>query len=258
MNLKKIRSIAKRELVSSFASPVAYVILAIFAFFSGYFFYVRIQMYSFISLQYMRYQGYSASINIDDYIVKPLYANLAVILLLLIPVITMKSFAEEKKNGTNELIMTLPVTLTDILLGKFISACMILAAMLVLTFPIPLFLTLYGSLDKGAILTTYIGMFFMGSAMISVGMFASSITENQVVAAVIAFGLLLLFWSIGWVSYGANPGLTSFLRYLSLVDIHFQNLIKGIIDTRDMVYYLSVLFSFLFLTHRVLESEKWR
>ncbi len=258
MNLKKIRSIAKRELVSSFASPVAYVILAIFAFFSGYFFYVRIQMYSFISLQYMRYQGYSASINIDDYIVKPLYANLAVILLMLIPVITMKSFAEEKKNGTKELIMTLPVTLTDILLGKFISACMILAAMLALTFPIPLFLTIYGSLDRGAILTTYIGMFFMGSAMISIGMFASSITENQVVAAVIAFGLLLLFWSIGWGSYGANPRLTSFLRYLSLVDIHFQDLIKGIIDTRDMVYYLSVLFSFLFLTHRVLESERWR
>jgi gliding motility-associated transport system permease protein len=254
----KIWSIVKRELVSYFASPIAYVILAIFTFLSGYFFYVRLQMYNFLSLQYMKYQGYISSLNVNDYIVKPLYANLAVILLLLIPIITMKSFAEEKRNGTKELLMTSPVTLTDILIGKYISACIVFLAMLMLTFTVPLFLLIYGAPDRGALLTAYIGMSLIGAAMISVGMFASSITENQIVAAVITFGLLLLFWAIGWVSHGVAPGLASFLTYLSLIDVHFQDLLKGIIDTRDIVYYLSVIFFFLFLTHRVLESERWR
>ncbi|MCL4558831.1 MAG: ABC transporter permease [Deltaproteobacteria bacterium] len=258
MNPRKIWSIIKKELVSYFASPIAYVILGIFTLLGGYFFYVRIQLYNYVSLQYMRYQGYITSLNINDYIVKPMFANLAVILLLLIPIVTMKSFAEEKRNGTKELVMTSPVTLTDILIGKFVSACIVFVTMLVFTTSIPIFLIIYGEPDKGIILTTYLGMFLMGSTMIAIGMFASSITENQIVAAVITFGLLLLFWAIGWVSHGVSPGLSTFLSYLSLIDIHFQDMIKGIIDTRDIVYYLSGIFFFLFLTHRVLESERWR
>ncbi len=258
MNTWKLWSIVKRELVSYFESPVAYVILAIFALLTGYFFYVRIQLYNFLSLQFMRYQSYISSLNISDFIVKPLYANLGVILLLLVPVITMRSYAEEKKNGTKELIMTSPVTLTEIVLGKFISACLVFSAMLFFTLTIPLILISYASVDKGILITTYIGMFLIGASMISVGMFASSITENQIVAAVITFGILLAFWAVGWVSHGTNPELSSFLRYMSLVDEHFQNLLKGIVDTRDIVYYLSFTFFFLFLTHRVLESERWR
>lgn len=258
MNPGRIRSIIKRELISYFTSPVAYVILAIFALLTGYFFYVRIQFYTFISLQFMRYQKYIASLNITNYIVKPLYANLGVILLLLIPIITMKSYAEEKKNGTRELIMTSPVTITEIVLGKFISVCIVFSVMLALTLSVPMLLGIFGAPDKGVIITSYIGMFLMGITMISVGMFASSITENQIVAAVITFGLLLMFWAIGWVSHGVSPQLSSLLGYVSLVDVHFQNLLKGLIDTRDIIYYLSFTFFFLFLTHRVLESERWR
>jgi len=258
MNLGKIWAIVKREITSYFTSPIAYVILAIFALLTGYFFYVRIQLYTFLSLQFMRYQGYIQSLNIGDFIIKPLYANLGVILLLLIPIITMKSYAEEKRNGTKELIMTSPVTITEIVIGKFLSACIVFLAMLILTLSVPIILGSYASADKGILITTYIGMFLLGASMISIGMFASSITENQIVAAVIAFGILLLFWAIGWVSHGVNPALSSLLNYLSLIDVHFQNLLKGLIDTRDIVYYFSFIFFFLFLTHRVLESERWR
>jgi len=258
MNLGKIWAIVKREITSYFTSPIAYVILAIFALLTGYFFYVRIQLYTFLSLQFMRYQGYIQSLNIGDFIIKPLYANLGVILLLLIPIITMKSYAEEKRNGTKELIMTSPVTITEIVIGKFLSACIVFLAMLILTLSVPIILGSYASTDKGILITTYIGMFLLGASMISIGMFASSITENQIVAAVIAFGILLLFWAIGWVSHGVNPALSSLLNYLSLIDVHFQNLLKGLIDTRDIVYYFSFIFFFLFLTHRVLESERWR
>ncbi len=258
MNSGRTRAIVRRELVSYFASPIAYIILAIFALMTGYFFYVRIQLYNFLSLQFMKYQGYIDKFNIGDFIIKPLYANLAVILLLLLPIITMKSYAEEKRNGTKELIMTSPVRLSEIVLGKFISACLVFMTMLVLTLSVPVLLGSYTSADTGVMITTYTGMFLLGASMISVGMFASSITENQIVAAVIAFGILLLFWAIGWVSHGANPALSSFLGYISLIDLHFQNLLKGIVDTRDIVYYLSFIFFFLFLTHRVLESERWR
>jgi ABC-2 type transport system permease protein len=258
MNPARIWAIVKRELISYFASPIAYVILAIFSLLTGYFFYVRIQLYNFLSLQFMRYQGAIPALNIGNFIIQPLYANLGVILLLLIPIITMKSYAEEKRNGTKELIMTSPVTLTEIVLGKFISACLVFITMLVLTLSVPFILGSYASSDTGIMITTYIGMFFLGASMISVGMFASSITENQIVAAVITFGILLLFWAIGWVSHGASPAVSAFLVYISLIDQHFQDLLKGLIDTRDIVYYLSFVFFFLFLTHRVLESERWR
>ncbi len=258
MNFRRMTAIVKRELVSYFASPIAYVILAIFALLTGYFFFVRIQLYNFLSLQFMRYQGYMQALNIGDFIIKPLYANLAVVLLLLMPMITMKSYAEEKRNGTKELLMTSPVTLTEIVIGKFISACLVFITMLILTLTVPVLLGSYASADAGVMITTYTGMFLLGASMISVGMFASSITENQIVAAVIAFGILLLFWTIGWVSHGANPSLSVFLGYMSLIDRHFQDLLKGILDTRDIVYYLSFIFFFLFLTHRVLESERWR
>lgn len=258
MNFRRMTAIVKRELVSYFASPIAYVILAIFALLTGYFFYVRIQLYNFLSLQFMRYQGYMKELNIGDFIIKPLYANLAVVLLLLMPMITMKSYAEEKRNGTKELLMTSPVTLAEIVIGKFISACLVFITMLILTLTVPVLLGSYASADAGVMITTYTGMFLLGASMISVGMFASSITENQIVAAVIAFGILLLFWTIGWVSHGANPSLSVFLGYMSLIDRHFQDLLKGILDTRDIVYYLSFIFFFLFLTHRVLESERWR
>lgn len=258
MSLRRIWAIMRRELLSYFTSPIAYVILAIFALLTGYFFYVRVQLYTFLSLQFMRYQGYLQSLNISDFIIKPLYANLGVVLLLLMPIITMKSFAEEKKNGTKELIMTSPITLTDIVIGKFISACIVFSAMLLLTISVPIILSSYTSADKGVFIATYIGMFLLGASMISIGMFASSITENQIVAAVITFGILLLFWAIGWVSHGTTPAISSLLNYISLIDMHFQDLLKGLIDTRDIVYYISFVFFFLFLTHRVLESEKWR
>ncbi len=258
MSIKKIWTIARRELNSYFTSPIAYVILAIFTFLTGYFFYVRVQFYNFLSLQFMRYQGHIGALNINDYILKPLYGNLGVILLLLIPIITMKTFAEEKRNGTKELIMTSPVTLTDIVLGKFTASAIILIVMLASTLSAPIFLLSYASPDKGVILSIYIGMFLMGIAMLSVGMFASSLTENQIVAAVISFGILLGFWAIGWASHGTNPAIASVLTFLSLIDTHFQDPLKGLIDTRDILYYLSFTFFFLFLTHRILESERWR
>ncbi len=157
MNPRKMLAMVRRELVSSFASPVSYVLLGIFALLTGYFFYVRIQMYTFLSLQFMRYQGQIPALNTGNFIIQPLYANLGVILLLLMPIITMKSYAEEKRNGTKELIMTSPVTLMEIVLGKFIAACIVFIAMLALTLSVPVILHVYASADSGILITTYIG-----------------------------------------------------------------------------------------------------
>jgi ABC-2 type transport system permease protein len=188
---------------------------------------------------------------------RPLFATLAVVLLLLVPLLTMRLLAEEKRAGTAELLFTYPLTDWAIILGKFLAALLIYAIFLGFTVVYPLAFSAVGRLDWGALAAGYLGLFLLGGACLSLGLFASSLTENQIIAAVTGFALLLLFWIIGWQQDIGAPGWGGFFAALSMMD-HYDSFIRGVIDTRDLVYYLSFIYFFLFLTKRQLESRRWR
>jgi len=256
--MKNIWWIAERELRSYFVSPIAYVVISIFLVLSGFFFYELVTVYSFISVQYMRYQAYIPQLNVHDFVTRRLFGQISILLLLIVPVMTMRLLAEEKKLGTYELLLTSPLRIYEIVVGKYLASLILYAVMLVLTLEFPFFLFYFGTTDVGPTLTSYLGLFLIGAAFLSVGLFWSAVTENQIISAALCFGTLLLLWVGGGVTLlSAVPWLKEFISYISLGE-HFNNLTKGIIDTRDIIYCLSLTFFMLFITFRVLESERWR
>ncbi len=239
-----------RELRSYFTSPVAYVVMLFFLLLTGVFFMVFVGDFSMASMNPNPYGG-ARSLNVTQAVVRPLLGNMSVILLFVMPLITMKPFAEEKKSGTAELLFTFPLSDLDLLLGKYLAALSLFAAMLALTLIFPMFIAIYSEPEMGTLISGYLGLALMSMAFIALGLFISSLTENQIIAAVATFAMLLIFWIIQWT--GNSP----VLRYLSVLE-HFNNFAQGLIDTRDVVYYLSFTLLWMFLTLRVLESKKWR
>lgn len=250
-------NLAMRELKSLFLSPVAHVVTAIFMLILAWFFINIVALYVILSLQAIRAPFIAERLNMQEIVVQPFFANMSVILLFIIPMITMRAFAEEKRVGTFELIYTSPISTWSIVLGKFtgISLFVLFLILMSALFMIPIFS--YGEPDKGAVASAYIGLILMGLSFVAVGIFASSITENQIISIIVAFGILLLFWVLGWVRGTLEGTLKEFLAYLSFMD-HFQNFSRGVIDTRDIIYYLSFTGILLYLTHSVLESRRWR
>jgi ABC-2 type transport system permease protein len=165
--------------------------------------------------------------------------------------------AEEKKAGTTELLFTYPLTDWAIILGKFLAAFFVYAIFIACTLAYPLAFSILGRLDWASLASCYLGLLLLGGACLALGLFVSSLTENQIIAAVSAFALLLLFWIIGWQQEIGSPGWGSVFAALSMMD-HYDAFIRGVIDTRDLVYYLSFIYFFLFLTKRQLESRRWR
>jgi ABC-2 type transport system permease protein len=265
--MKNFWVICKKELTSYFYSPVAYVVITIFVIISGFFFYNLVVSYSeltrmMMSQQYNQYMG-QIQLSFMESIFRPLFSNLSVIMLLMLPLLTMRLLAEEKKNGTFELLLTYPIRDTETVLGKFFACLLVFAVMIGLTLVYPLFLSTLdtmgapGGIDVGPLFASYLGLLLMGGAFIAFGVLASSLTSNQIVAAVITFGALLMFWLVGWSAYSAGPGLAAVLKDLSLID-HFDNFAKGTINSHDVIYYLNMIIFCLFLTLRSLESNKWR
>jgi ABC-2 type transport system permease protein len=254
--MKNFYAILKRELYVYFASPIAYVVLTIFLVLSGYLFYSAFAYFSMISMQAMRMPG-MGGINVTEMVLDPMFGNMSVIMLLMMPLLTMRLFAEEKKAGSLELLMSYPIRETELLLGKFAACLVIFFIMLALTWLYPLLLWSFAKPDSGPILTGYLGLLLMGAAFIALGLLVSSITENQIVAAVISFGAILMFWLIGWSEAFVGPSLGKILTHLSLLD-HFAKFAKGVIDTRDVIYYIDFSVLFLFMTMRSLESKRWR
>ena len=248
----------RKELKSYFTSPVAYVIGGIFLSIAGYFFYSILTFFSLLSLQYMQSPYMMNNLNLNEMLIRPLYGNMGVILLFIAPLLSMRIIAEEKKLGTIELLYTSPLRLSEIITGKFLAALSVFIIILIPTLEYPVVLLLGGNPDTGPLISTYIGLILLGAAFISIGLFTSSITENQMVAGVSAFGILLLLWVLGWAKQSVDPPYGDILGYLSLVEDHYENFLKGIIDTKDIIYYLSVVFFGLFLAQRVLESRRWR
>lgn len=240
----------KRELRSYFYSPIAYVVLLFFVLLSGIFFMLFVSDFSMASMNQSPYGGYN--LNVTMRVVRPLLGNMSVIMLFVLPLITMKPFAEEKKSGTMELLLTYPLTDLDVLLGKYLAAFSLFAVMLGLTLVFPLFLVIHSEPETGTILSGYLGLLLLAASFMALGIFISSLTENQIIAAVSTFAMLLIFWFINFWSE-SNP----VLRHLSILE-HYNSFAQGMIDTRDLVFYLSFIALWLFMTLRVLESKKWR
>lgn len=254
--MKAFYAILKRELYVYFSSPIAYVVVTIFLLLSGWFFYSAFAYFSMISVQAMRMPG-AGGINVTEMVLHPTFGNMSVIMLLMMPLLTMRLFAEEKKSGTLELMLSYPVREAELLFGKFTACMVIFLIMLALTWLYPFLLWLYAEPDIGPVVTGYLGLFLMGAAFIALGLMVSSVTENQIVAAAISFGAILMFWLIGWAETFAGPSLGKVLSHISLLE-HFENFSKGVIDTRDIIYYVNFNILFLFMTMRSLESKKWR
>jgi ABC-2 type transport system permease protein len=250
-------NIARRDFRSYFTSPIAYVLIGGFLAIMGFMFFFSLQSFNEQNLQYQQY-NMGKPLSITERIVGPLYGNMNVILLFIIPFITMRLFAEERKNQTLALLLTSPITLLDIILGKFLSSVMLVGVMLLLTFIYPAILFWTGNPDGGAILTCFLGTFLLACSLLSVGLLFSAMTENQIVAGAITFATSLLLWLISWGAYSAGPVWSDILMHLSIINHFMNSFAQGMVSSVDVIYYLSFIFTGLFLTHRVLDSYRWR
>jgi len=250
-------AIFKKELRLYFSSPIAYVVLAIFALVSGWFFYNVFAFYTLISMQAAMNPTMARDLSVTEGVLRPLFQNISVIMLLMMPILTMRLFAEEKKSGTIELLLTYPVRDGEVLFGKYLAALGVFVGMLALTLVYPVLVAWTTRLEWGPLATGYLGLCLQGAAFIAIGIFISSLTENQIVAAVATFGTLLIFWVISWAADGAGATLGRVLTHVSLTE-HFDSFAKGVIDTKDVIYYLNLTILSLFFTLRSLESKRWR
>ncbi|MBI4609090.1 MAG: ABC transporter permease subunit [Candidatus Rokubacteria bacterium] len=253
----RVWPVFKKEVRLYFTSPVAYVVFTIFLVISGYFFSSIFAFFSLMSMQATMNPAFARDLSVTEGIMRPLFSNISVVMLLLVPILTMRLFAEEKKSGTIELLLTYPVRDGEVLIGKYVAAFVLYLVMLAATGLYPAMLVRFARLEWGPLLTGYLGLVLMGGAFLAVGVLASSLTENQIVAAVATFGALLIFWVIGWSADFAGPGWGKLLSHLSILE-HFDSFAKGVIDTKDMIYYLNFTILALFLTLRSLESKRWR
>ena len=241
-----VLSIVKRELNSYFTSFIMYVVLAVFLIISGYFFYTNLVMY-------VLFAGSGVSIDLWEY----MFNDISYMLLLLLPLVTMRLFAEEKKLGTIELLFTCPLRDADILFGKYLASLLVLALMLLLTALYPLLFARIHFLDVPIILTGYAGLFLLGACFLACGILISSLTENQIVAAIATVGLLIVFWFIDRNEGSAGEYGTRILQDISLFR-HFFNFTVGVIDTRNLIYYITVSCACLLLTLISLRSRMWQ
>jgi len=255
--MKNIWIIAKKEIRTYFTSPIAFAVIAVFLVLTGFFFYSIIWWFNSQAIQMSQNPSYYQQININQMVFAPLLNNISIILLLMLPLLSMRLFSEEKKIGTEELLYTSPLSVSQIILGKFLAALAVLACMLLLTWIPALFTFIWGNPEISPFLTGYLGLFLMGAAFLAIGIFFSSLTENQIVSAILTFGVLLLFWILNWASASAAGFWKDVLNYLSFFQ-HFDDMTRGILDTTDLVYYLSFVFFGLFLTHSIIQSRRWR
>jgi ABC-2 type transport system permease protein len=247
----------RKEMRLYFGSPVAYVVFAFFLLISGWFFSQIFLFYSDMSMRSFMQPQFGQNLSITENVMRPLFSNMSVVLLFFIPMITMRLFAEEKRAGTMELLLTYPVRDGEVLAGKFLSALGLYAVLLVLTLLYPALVAYFTRVEWGPILTGYLGLLLVGATFLAVGLLMSSLTENQIVAGFVTFGILLAFWVIGWGADFAGGNMRTILQYLSITE-HMDGFSRGLIDTKDLVYYGTAIALALFMTLRSLESKRWR
>ena len=253
--MSNILAIARKELRGYFASPVGYVVAGLYSIVFGYFFAIGLNWFVRQSMQAPQMGG--EPLNINQQMIRYVFMNSTVINLFVVPLITMRIYAEEKRSGTIELLMTSPVTDFQIITGKFLGALGLYLAMTGITVVHMAVLFIYGSPELKPILTVYLGMVLLGASFLAVGLFFSSLTRNQIVAGMFTFAVLLLLWVIDWLGSLGGPTFESIVSYLSLTG-HLEDFLRGVVDTRHLVYYLSFITFGLFLTAKAVDSERWR
>jgi ABC-2 type transport system permease protein len=255
--MRNIFTIYRKELQSYFNSPIAYMVMALFGLLAGYFFYIYVAIFVDRSAQSQMMGQRGFPMDVNEWVIRQLLSNLSVIGLFMIPMLTMRLFAEEKRSGTIELLATSPIRDTEIIVGKWLAALTLYAAVLGISGLSVATLFLYGKPDVAPILTGYLGLLLQGGSLLAIGTFISTLTKNQIIAAFATFAVSLLLWVLDWVSAYETAAWAKVVGYMSVIT-HFESFAKGVVDMKDVIFYLSLTFFGLFLTARSMESLRWR
>jgi ABC-2 type transport system permease protein len=254
--MRNIWTIYRKELNSYFVSPIAYILLLMFALVFGFFFWNALGMFIYYGIE-SQMRGQMFPMNVNEQVIRPLLSNTSVVGLFFIPMITMRLFAEEKRNGTIELLATSPVRDAEVIVGKWLAAVTLYATMLLFTAVNFSFLFRYGNPDWKPLAIGYLGLLLQAGALLAIGTFVSTLTRNQIIAGAVTFGVCLLLWVLEWVSGYETAAWARVLAYMSVIT-HYESFGKGVLATKDAIFYLTLIFLGLFLTARSMESLRWR
>jgi ABC-2 type transport system permease protein len=254
--MRNVWIICRKELRSYFASPVAYLLLTMFGLIFGFFFWNALGYFVVAGME-MQMRGQSVPMNLNEQVIRPLLSNVSVIGLFFIPMITMRLFAEEKRSGTIELLVTSPIRDLEIIIGKWLAAVALYSCLLLFTALNFAFLFKYGNPDWKPLVVAYLGLLLQAGALLAIGTFISTLTKNQIIAGAATFGVALLLWVLEWVSGYETAAWARVLSYMSVIT-HFQSFGRGVLDSKDAIFYLTVIFLGLFFTARSMESLRWR
>jgi ABC-2 type transport system permease protein len=254
--MRNVLIIWQKELRSYFASPIAYLLLTMFALIFGFFFWNALGYFVLMGME-SQMRGQMFPMNLNEEVIRPLLSNASVVGLFFIPMITMRLFAEEKRTGTIELLATSPIRDFEIITGKWLAAMTLYATMLLFTALNFAFLFKYGNPDWKPLAIGYLGLLLQAGGLLAIGTFISTLTKNQIIAGAATFGVCLLLWVLEWVSGYETATWAKVLAYMSVIT-HFESFAKGVLDTKDAIFYLTVIFVGLFFTSRSMESLRWR
>ena len=254
--MRNILALAGKELRSYFASPIAYIVIGLFAFLFGYFYAVYLAAFVRQGMNLGQF-GPQQVLNINQDMIRPVLQNATVLLLFVLPALTMRTYAEERRSGTIELLLTSPLTDMEIVLGKFLGALGLYGVMLLVTVVDVAVLFIFGSPELKPLLTSYLGLFLLGGSFLAIGLFISTLTSNQIVAYIVTFSVFLLLWIISWIGSFSSGFVSELTSYLSVIE-HFDDFAKGVIDTTHIIYYLSLITFGLFMTAKSVDTERWR
>ena len=263
LSMKSSCAIVNKELKGYFVSPIAYSVLCVITVISGIYFYMLLSNFFAMINQYQMYAQLYRNpallerLNLNERVIAPFLQFLIIVLIFVVPALSMRLIAEEKKQKTDELLMTSPISTFNIVLGKFFGSFFFILLALSLTALFMCILFYFGNPELGPLVSGYIGLIFVATLLLSIGLFTSSLTSNQINAYFISFAIGLLLLIIGWASQLTSGAIGSVLGYLSITG-HFANFAKGTLDLNDTLYFVSIIVFFIFLTKTSLESSKWR
>ncbi|NKB82398.1 MAG: ABC transporter permease subunit [Nitrospirales bacterium] len=246
-----------KELRCFLVSPVFYVVGAVFLFVVGLLAHLAVVNAGQQAVRIMQIQNSAAQLNLNELVFRQMFASMEIILMFVLPMLTMRLFAEERKLHTFEFLLTSPIEVHEIISAKYLSVFLIYIGLVTLTGLTPLVLSLYSSFEWSPVLTGYLALMLQGGLFLAIGVLASTMTENQIVAAFISFGIILVLWLLGGLGHLLGDSLFGHtLTYLSFTD-HYDRLVRSLLDVKDLVYYVSASVLMLFIAHRIVDSHRW-
>lgn len=264
--MRPLMGIFRKELKVYFTTPVAYVVFALFALVASFFFWSFVQRFQMEVMQYQQYQRPDMldRLNLNDRVLTPLYVGyVQIIFLFMLPLLTMRLIAEEKRSKTMELLLSAPIRSWQVVIAKYLAAVVMVLCLAAICFVYAVLLEMFGEgagdhgpLDWNTTWMGLLGLTLVGATCCAVGLFTSSITDNQIVAAVIGMMTLLFFWVLRGVGSSVEGPLGEILTYMSILS-HIESFARGIFSVQDLVYFLSFIFLALFLSNRMVESQRW-